>query len=342
MVGVDHIKRSMLPKKICDGWKMASHAHVPRKLRSAIKKRNGAPISLPFSGNGKHKKSEKKSELNLGEEKHKDVMGSKITEDEQEVAEALFALAGLAASSIRSLNVMENEKETVAMCLEFAAEGSQPSSNAEETVKFQTPSHDQLHRFIPTDLNVESNGVAGDGSKMYGNNTFIAQRTQTPKSISEKESWKRSCTHVYVSRLIKVLQRSNGTLADELLYQSTPQTSVSKQILLPPPYSVVPPRQGELQNWPTHFLPAPYKVVGASHILEWENVGQNGHSPLQSAPKFLSPHYSLHPLQQLHSAMMARGQYRHLPDAGFDGNGLPGGLYHSSIPTLQMLCNGHH
>ncbi|RAL53137.1 hypothetical protein DM860_006809 [Cuscuta australis] len=326
MVGVDHIKRSMLPKKICDGWKMVSHAHVPRKLRSAIKKRNGAPISLPFLGNGKHKKSEKKSELNLGEEKHKDVMGSKISEDEQEVAEALFALAGLAASSICSLN----------------AEGSEPSSNAEETLKFQTPSDDQLHRFIPTDLNVDSNGVAGDGSKLYGNNTFIAQRTQTSKSIAEKESWKRSCTHVYVSRLIKVLQRSNGTLADELLYQSTPQTSVSKQILLPPPYSAVPPRQGELQNWPTHFLPAPYKVVGASHILEWQNVGQNGHSLPQSAPKFLSPHYSLHPLQQLQSGTMARGQYCHLPDDGFDGNGLPGGLYHSSIPALQMLGNGHH
>nr|GMD99272.1 uncharacterized protein LOC109153177 isoform X2 [Ipomoea batatas] len=67
----------------------------------------------------------------------------------------------------------------------------------------------------------------------FGNNAFIA-RTQTPERFAEKNgrvpavlknSWKRCCTHVYVCRLIKVLQISER--ADKLLLQSAQSTQTN-------------------------------------------------------------------------------------------------------------------
>ncbi|XP_019156543.1 PREDICTED: uncharacterized protein LOC109153177 isoform X2 [Ipomoea nil] len=144
-------------------------------------------------------------------------------------------------------------------------------------------------------------------------------------------------------------------------------TAAAHQVLLPPHIgnadATVPPRlqlhRQEIQIWPTH-LTAAYKhgEVGASHIPEWQNGGQNTHPLLQSAqtmfpgsrssldtlpskhaPISLEQQQRLMPISSSLSGSRVRGQYYRLPD-GFEGNAR--GLYPNSIPALQMLCNGHH
>ncbi|XP_065847069.1 uncharacterized protein [Euphorbia lathyris] len=103
-------KKFKLPRKQffddCDG---VDHVSVPRKLRSAMKKRNGESISPPFpdskkpnySGGGvkSHKKvGIKRSKLNLkqgGPNWSLQQSNGPITKDEEEVVETLYALAGM-------------------------------------------------------------------------------------------------------------------------------------------------------------------------------------------------------------------------------------------------------
>ncbi|KAF5455774.1 hypothetical protein F2P56_025320 [Juglans regia] len=109
-------KRFKIPKKFFDDCNGVDHASVPRKLRSAMKKRNCESISpesisppLPDSKKLKDtisgvqaspiKNGAKKSKLNV---KHggsdwspEQTLSGPITKDEEEVVETLYALAGM-------------------------------------------------------------------------------------------------------------------------------------------------------------------------------------------------------------------------------------------------------
>ncbi|KAF3944869.1 hypothetical protein CMV_028713 [Castanea mollissima] len=102
-------KRFKVPKKFFDDCNGVDHASVPRKLRSATKKRNRESISQPLPDSKKLnykisgvesfiKNGAKKSKLNMkcGSDKfpRKNVTGP-ITKDEEEVVETLYALAGM-------------------------------------------------------------------------------------------------------------------------------------------------------------------------------------------------------------------------------------------------------
>ncbi|CAI0435271.1 unnamed protein product [Linum tenue] len=94
-----HSKRFKLPRKLLDGCNGVGHVTVPRKLRSAMKKRSRESVSPPLSdsqklnratcGDGESRKGNgfKRSRLDLD--------NGPITKDEEEVAEALYALAGM-------------------------------------------------------------------------------------------------------------------------------------------------------------------------------------------------------------------------------------------------------
>ncbi|KAL0360553.1 UNVERIFIED_CONTAM: hypothetical protein Sradi_3739800 [Sesamum radiatum] len=91
-------KKYKLPRTLLEGCGAVDHASVPRKLRSAIKKRGCESVTppLPISkkqynvSNGVEKLRKhgaKKSKMNMKQ--------GHITKDEEEVAETLYALAGM-------------------------------------------------------------------------------------------------------------------------------------------------------------------------------------------------------------------------------------------------------
>ncbi|OMO87411.1 hypothetical protein CCACVL1_09054 [Corchorus capsularis] len=103
-------KRFKIPKKFFDDCNVVDHASVPRKLRSAMKKRSRESISPPLPDSKKlnhalggvesHKKDGgKKSKLNMKQGKpewsKKPTISGPITKDEEEVVETLYALAGM-------------------------------------------------------------------------------------------------------------------------------------------------------------------------------------------------------------------------------------------------------
>ncbi|MCD7455791.1 hypothetical protein HAX54_029645 [Datura stramonium] len=101
-------KRFKFPKKFFDECNGVDHASVPRKLRSAIKKRIRKLISPPLpifkrvnhvsDGAETLRKYVNKSKLNLihcGSSRCREELEGPITKDEAEVAETLYALAGM-------------------------------------------------------------------------------------------------------------------------------------------------------------------------------------------------------------------------------------------------------
>ncbi|XP_037494944.1 uncharacterized protein LOC105635347 isoform X2 [Jatropha curcas] len=104
-------KRFKLPRKqFFDNCNGVAHVSVPRKLRSAMKKRNRESISPPLPDSKKLNHSTggvespkrvgvKKSKLNLKQVAPnwslKESAGGPITKDEEEVVETLYALAGM-------------------------------------------------------------------------------------------------------------------------------------------------------------------------------------------------------------------------------------------------------
>ncbi|KAK4429373.1 hypothetical protein Salat_1237700 [Sesamum alatum] len=97
-------KKYKLPRTLLEGCGAVDHASVPRKLRSAIKKRGRESVTppLPISkkqynvSNGVErlrKDGAKKSKMNM-KQVH-------ITKDEEEVAETLYALAGMFSDAER-------------------------------------------------------------------------------------------------------------------------------------------------------------------------------------------------------------------------------------------------
>lgn len=101
-------KRFKFPKKFFDECNGVDHASVPRKLRSAIKKRIRKLVSPPLpifkrvnhmsDGAETLRKYVNKSKLNLthcGSSRCIKELEGPITKDEEEVAETLYALAGM-------------------------------------------------------------------------------------------------------------------------------------------------------------------------------------------------------------------------------------------------------
>lgn len=103
-------KRFKLPKKFFDDCNGVGHSSIPRKLRSAMKKRNRESMSPPLPDSKKlnhtigvveslKKDGLKKSKLNIVKQgssdwSQKQVIGP-ITKDEEEVVETLYAMAGM-------------------------------------------------------------------------------------------------------------------------------------------------------------------------------------------------------------------------------------------------------
>ncbi|ESR48416.1 hypothetical protein CICLE_v10000382mg [Citrus x clementina] len=103
-------KRFKLPKKFLDDCNGVDHSSIPRKLRSAVKKRNPESMSPPLPDSKKlnhtvgemeslKKDGLKKSKLNIVKQgssdwSQKEVIGP-ITKDEEEVVETLYAMAGM-------------------------------------------------------------------------------------------------------------------------------------------------------------------------------------------------------------------------------------------------------
>ncbi|XP_030541458.1 uncharacterized protein LOC115748931 isoform X1 [Rhodamnia argentea] len=109
-------KKLKLPRKLLGDCNAVDKASVPRKLRSAMKKRNRESLSktLPDSkkmshsvrGGESHKKNgvkKFKKERNSGWSLRAAVSGS-MTKDEEEVAEALYALAGISPNNATNDN----------------------------------------------------------------------------------------------------------------------------------------------------------------------------------------------------------------------------------------------
>lgn len=105
----DSTKRFKIPKKSFDDCNVVDHASVPRKLRSAMKKRNRDSVSPPLpeskrvnrtlggeslqkDGVNLHKLNLKQRELQWSREGS---TSGPITKDEEEVVETLYALAGM-------------------------------------------------------------------------------------------------------------------------------------------------------------------------------------------------------------------------------------------------------
>ncbi|KAK7310964.1 hypothetical protein RJT34_08782 [Clitoria ternatea] len=97
-------KKFKLPRKFLTDSNGVGHASVPRKIRSAMKKRGRESI-LTESEKGNHKLSDKESAAKDGIKKSKkqrskgwstnQVLAGPITKDEEEVVETLYAMAGM-------------------------------------------------------------------------------------------------------------------------------------------------------------------------------------------------------------------------------------------------------
>ncbi|KAJ6681039.1 hypothetical protein OIU74_019508 [Salix koriyanagi] len=134
-------KRFKLPRKFLDDCDGVDHATVPRKLRSAMKKRNRESISPPFPDSKKpdhpncgveapKRVGLKKSRLNV-KQPSSDWSGNQsvcgpITKDEEEVVETLYSLAGMFAGNKEPKNGCKLDNTYLDAC---------PSTLQEPTVK---------------------------------------------------------------------------------------------------------------------------------------------------------------------------------------------------------------
>ncbi|CAA0841177.1 Unknown protein [Striga hermonthica] len=92
----------------CDG---GTHALVPRKLRSAIKKRAREMVTSPLSISKKRRASNKEDSLKKYGRKNSKPKRAHITKDEEEVAETLYALASMFFDPNKANRLLNNSQE---------------------------------------------------------------------------------------------------------------------------------------------------------------------------------------------------------------------------------------
>ncbi|KAJ7957863.1 Restriction of telomere capping protein [Quillaja saponaria] len=197
-----------IPKKLFDDCNGVHHASVPRKLRSAMKKRNCKSISshLPDSKKLKHgmkgeeyskKDGIKKSKLSIRKRVKDWFVGQTvswpITKDEEEVVETLYALAGMFPDSGTSdrnrldgeslpekSSVFQNLTESPnAACEDVAASGT-----AEDTILFSC-----VERSMQEDTKITSTVPMLSSNCKNGNEILLSNhgpRLDTGLNLSEK------------------------------------------------------------------------------------------------------------------------------------------------------------
>ncbi|KAL3845319.1 hypothetical protein ACJIZ3_002722 [Penstemon smallii] len=123
-------KKYNLPKKILDDCGAVNYSSVPRKLRSAIKKRARESIAptLPISRNNNNHLSNGVATLKSGAKKFKQKKKQKrITKDEKEVAETLYALADMFSD-----HASKNTNKQLALELDDEPSETKPSTILED------------------------------------------------------------------------------------------------------------------------------------------------------------------------------------------------------------------
>ncbi|KAL8514697.1 hypothetical protein ACS0TY_013690 [Phlomoides rotata] len=202
-------------KTLLDGCGAVNHASVPKKLRSAIKKRGRESITITFPIPIPKKKHHIKLNTRKGH----------ITKDEEEVAETLYALAGMFTHRPRprpkldSINEAQGEEsrktgsKITAHVLEPTTPGfrsdllcrqidlQQGGVSGVQYDKCKGPPTSETHKSC-------SRFPAWFESTILSSQPRVTENSITPVSVESKNSWKRCTAHVYISRLIKVLQIS--------------------------------------------------------------------------------------------------------------------------------------
>ncbi|KAL3639064.1 hypothetical protein CASFOL_016971 [Castilleja foliolosa] len=245
-----------LPRKLLVDSGAVNHDSIPRKLRSAIKKRVRVSVTSPLSISKKNRHVEKD-----GVTKSKPKKRGHISKDEEEVAETLFALASMFSEPINkksptiletgsSMNAVEDvgmpavREESTKINSEVILESTCHSPNLMDSkaqiVKSQSSSGakkrdviDLEHvpaseaqfgnNYYPTDDTYNETGYQCSETQRscqrlpgwLKSTNFASKQRVTENNISTEKclvavqsnkSWKRSSAHVYISRLIKVLQ----------------------------------------------------------------------------------------------------------------------------------------
>ncbi|KAL7117492.1 hypothetical protein ACP275_03G074600 [Erythranthe tilingii] len=269
-------KKYKLPRTILDGCGAVSHASVPRKLRSAVKKRGRESVTiipLPVSrkkhhvSNGVETLGKKYSTKKPKQNKKK----GKITKDEEEVAEALYALSGMFFDSNKinqtgldnevleakspaihnsvedtviptpkeesnrigsksTLGIVQNSppeivesqsdlslvpRPRISPCGEHATELRQAATSGIQYDKNYPPMDIKNNKgLFPSPPQSSKPQESGKRIPPWFEKANSAPAIENNSSTTEKvvvesnKSWKRSTAHVYISRLIQVLQLS--------------------------------------------------------------------------------------------------------------------------------------
>ncbi|CAH8386292.1 unnamed protein product [Eruca vesicaria subsp. sativa] len=295
-------KKSKLPKKDTNG--VDHHASVPRKLRSAMKKRNLESV----------KKENQEMDA-------KAIVNESISKDEKEVAETLYGLAdmftdtdstykktyepflsdGKETSKVDSLLGLETDFITKAESLkrsasfQFSSKPKQIDDNqCSLTGLKQSSSVNAPVSTKPTLLNLLSS------SKLPHWMAQAASPTNNASLLSETlrvlpRKLKRCASHIYICRLIKTLQTSKSTNL-VALNQTEERSSEMSQCSFPDPVATMFAPTKRYQN--PHLLD-----LGKTH-----NPKQVQENMTQLGLELYAPHTTQKQMQQMSPYQASRLQ----------------------------------
>ncbi|KAL1188747.1 hypothetical protein V5N11_019087 [Cardamine amara subsp. amara] len=295
-------KKSKFPKKNLKDTNGVDHASVPRKLRSAMKKRNlesvtklssvSKKLNRSKTGIESFKKDLVKKENQEMEAKATVAESMMISKDEKEVAETLYGLAGMFTEADSIVNKTCDEKETSKVDSIFLVEADstkteslEPEVSVLSSAKTKLIDDKQLSstgmvdfigrlkqsssvnvtdlpaiaietKVTTSDMDYKSNGLAlwpGLSSRAQvlskPSSTQLppwmgqaASTSKTPSILSEPlrvqpRKLKKCASHIYISRLIKVLQTSKTSPVK--LNQNEQRSSQMSESRLPDPVTTI-------------------------------------------------------------------------------------------------------
>ncbi|KAL0801935.1 hypothetical protein Bca101_057111 [Brassica carinata] len=263
-------KKSRLPKNVTHG--VDHHASVPRKLRSAMKKRNVESVSASKKLN-RSRTGIESFNIDLVKKENQDAKAAEsISKDEKEVAETLYGLAdmftdtnsidkntcdpllsdGKETSKVDSTLVVETECTTRAESLEPTTSflsSSKPKQIDEEPLQQhhnqcsltglkQSSSVNEPVSTKPTLLNLLSSTklphwMIGQAVSPTKNASLLSEPLRVrPRNL------KRCASHFYICRLIKLLQSSKSSPV-ALLNQTEERSLEMSQCRLPDPVTII-------------------------------------------------------------------------------------------------------